>query len=666
MAQVLDPSLAERAQSALDKHAWREAFDLLAEADADGGLSAEELELYARAAWWVGQLPVSIEARERAYAAYEKAGDTVMAAAAAIELAHDNLNKLAYTVGSGWLNRAERLLQGMEENPAHGWLAVTRAHQLSIMGDIEESIAQAKRGHEIGTRLGDRDLEALSLTIEGAGLVHKGDVDEGLAILDEAAVASLAGDLQPDVAGGISCVAIGACSLLGDWRRASDWTAAQDRWCQREQISGYPGMCRLHRAEIKRMHGSWLEAEAEARQAGEELQGYIPAAVGLALYQVGEIRLLRGDLPAAEEALLRAHSFGRDPEPALSLVRLAEGNAEAAGASIKRALDEPSEEPSWWAPPGSNVYRLPLLPAQVQIALAAGDTATARAAADELTTLAESFKSLTVRANAAMSQGAVLIAEGDQAGGVQALRRAVQLWNELEAPYETARTRMLLGQAYAAEGAGDRALLEIRAARTSFEHLGATPDLRRADETLAALEGAGPGPSARTGAQRAAKAFVFTDIVDSTKLAELLGDEAWDKLIRWHDQTLRTLVAQHGGEEIKGTGDGFFLAFGDPDGAIECAIATQRRLDEHRHAQGFAPAVRIGVHWAEANKTGLDYFGTGVNQAARVGGHAGGGEILVSAPTLQRARRTFAESGRQTVELKGIAEPVEVVSINWR
>jgi hypothetical protein len=160
MAQVLDPSLAERAQSALDKHAWQEAYDLLAEADAKEGLSPEELELYARAAWWVGKLPVSLEARERAYGAHVKAGNNVMAAAAAIEIGHDNLNKLAYTVASGWLNRAERLLQGMEENPAHGWLAVTRAHQLSIMGDIDESIAQGKKAQEVAARFGDRDLEA--------------------------------------------------------------------------------------------------------------------------------------------------------------------------------------------------------------------------------------------------------------------------------------------------------------------------------------------------------------------------------------------------------------------------------------------------------------------------------------------------------------------------
>ena len=453
--------------------------------------------------------------------------------------------------------------------------------------------------------------------------------------------------------------------MRGDWRRAAEWTEAQDRWCEREGIIGFPGMCRLHRAEIKRLRGSWLEAEAEARRATDELQGFIPAAVGLALYEIGEIRLRRGDLPTAEEALLRAHTYGRDPEPALSLVRLAQGRVDAASTSIKRALDEPTKEPSWWAPPDSKIYRLSLLPAQVEIAIAAGDLIRARAAAEELATLAETYSSIVVKASAATATGAVLVAEGDVAGGAQALRQGVQLWSEVDAPYEGARARMGLAEAYAADGNRERAALEVQTALAAFERLGAANDRRRAEAALAALLGSSDGRSLGTAPERADKTFVFTDIVDSTKLAELVGDDAWNNLMRWHDQTLRALVAEHGGEEIKGTGDGFLLAFDAPDRAIECAIAIQRRLAEQRQAQGFAPAVRIGMHRAEANRAGLDYIGTGVNLAARVGAQAAGAEILVSAPTLAISRRTYTESGRRTVELKGISAPVEVVSIDW-
>jgi class 3 adenylate cyclase len=666
MSQVLEPSPVEKARSALGRHAWGEAFQLLSEADAKGRLAPEELELLAQAAWWVGRLPVAIEARERAYGALAKAGRREEAAVAAILLGNDNLLRLAIPVATAWLQRAERLLEGMDEGLAHGWLAATRAFQGNLTGKLDWALEQASLAVDIAARVRDRDLEAQALSAKGATLVALGRVAEGLAMLDEATVSAVAGELDPATAGGISCAAIGACAALGDWSRAAQWTEAQDRWCQREGISGFPGMCRLHRAEMKRIKGSWMEAEAEARRASDELKGFIPAAVGLALYQIGEIRLRRGDLPTAEETLLRAHAFGRDPEPALSLLRLAEGKVDLASVSIKRALDESAREPSWWAPPDSKLYRLSLLPAQVEIALAAGDVATARGAADEIASLAEGFPSIQTKASAASALGAVQLAEGDAAGGAQALRRGVQLWGELDAPYESARARMVLADAYAAEGTGERAVMEVQAARATFEQLGAIPDMRRAEAALASLQGPTDArPTAATGEQ-VVKTFVFTDIVDSTRLAEALGDEAWDRLLRWHDQTLRTLVGEHGGEEVKAVGDGFFLAFDDADSAVEYAIAMQRRLAERGAAQDTALAVRVGVHRADARRARLDYTGTGVNQAARIVREAAGAEILVSAPTLAASRRRFVETGRRTVDLRGISAPVEVVSIDWR
>jgi class 3 adenylate cyclase len=237
----------------------------------------------------------------------------------------------------------------------------------------------------------------------------------------------------------------------------------------------------------------------------------------------------------------------------------------------------------------------------------------------------------------------------------------------LDAPYEAARARSRLADVYADEGARDRALLELHAARETFERLGATLDLRRADERLGALSDRAPsGRAVDSSAEAAVRTFVFTDIVDSTKLAELLGDDAWRNLIRWHDGALRSIVAEHRGEEIKTIGDGFFLAFESTDEALDAATAIQRRLVEQRQEHGFAPALRIGVHRAEAQRAGLDYLGTGVNTAARVGAQAAGGEILVSAATLATSRRSYRETGRRTALLKGLAEPVEMVSIDWR
>jgi class 3 adenylate cyclase len=260
----------------------------------------------------------------------------------------------------------------------------------------------------------------------------------------------------------------------------------------------------------------------------------------------------------------------------------------------------------------------------------------------------------------------VLLAEGDAPAAMRQLRRGLELWTELEAPYDAARTRLALARACAAVGDRERALLEIRTARAALERLGAVPDVRRADELLTTIEPAGASRPADAARERAVRTFVFTDIVDSTRLAELIGDDAWRSLIRWHDATVRSIVAEHLGEEIKTTGDGFFLAFARPDQALDAAIDLERRLAEHRESDGFSPAVRIGIHRAEADRAGLDYIGAGVNMAARVGAQAAGGEVLVSAPTIADSRLPYRELSRRTIELKGVAEPVDLVSIEWR
>ncbi|MEO8251064.1 MAG: adenylate/guanylate cyclase domain-containing protein [Chloroflexota bacterium] len=661
--ETAQQSLLETAAAALERHEWRAAFDGLSAADAQQSLSPAGLELLATAAWWTGQLPVAIETRERAFADASKAGDYFTAVEVAINLARDHVFKLAMPTATAWIKRAEKMLEGLEENPGHGWVAGVKATIAAVSGDNEESIAQAKLAQEIAERLGIPDLRAFAMAGRAAGLMARGDVEEGLALADEAATAAISGELQPAVAGGVFCAAIEACAGIGDTRRALEWTEAQDRWCRREHINGFPGMCRIFRSDVKRMHGAWPEAEAEALQASVELRGYIPGAAGLALYQIGEIRLRRGDLPAAEEALLGAHGLGQDTEPAMSLLRLAQGKTAAAAESIQRALNEPGR-PSWRAPSDSAVYRIMLLPAQVEILLAAGDVVGARAAADELAALADKFKTGSVLANAVSCAGMVALAEGNAAEATSRLREAIGLWVGLDAPYEAAHMRLALADAYRAEAQPDLGAIEARTARDAFEQLGAALDLRHAEAVVASFAGDGSAPLGMATA-RVERVFMFTDIVDSTKLAETLGDEAWDGVIRMHDKTLRAAVAEQGGEEVKATGDGFFLAFADADQAIQAAIAIQKRLAEQRRAQGFAVSVRIGIHGAQANRVGLDYTGSGVNQASRIGAVADGGEILVSATTLASAGLSFRERARRTVELKGLAAPVELVSLDW-
>ena len=659
------PALVTEGRDALARHAWGAAFERFAEADAAGALTPVELNDYATAAWWNGRLLLAIEIRERAYGAASRANQLDVAVLLALELARDNVYRTSDPLAAAWLQRAERLLAGADESRGHGWLAATKAFRLSLLGDVDGALAAAIQAEGIAARLGDRNLAAMAQAEHGFALIALGDVEAGLVMVDEASVAAVGGELEPTTAGGICCTTIGACAALGEWVRAARWTEAQDRWCRREGINGYPGMCRLYRSEIKQLRGSWLEAEAEAQQASVELAGFIPAAAATALYRIGEIRLRRGDLPEAEEALTQAYGRGAHIEPAFSLLRLAQGRIDDAVAGIREALEHPRPTLNWHAPPATPLYRMPLLRAQVDIALAAGDLEAAGQASSELDGIAERYVSQASAATAATARGLLQLALSQPAEAEHVLRGAVHTWTDLDAPYEAAQARRALAEALAALGQDDRARMEMRAARASFEQLGASVDLRRMEETMR-IRSSGDDPVTGADAIRALRAFVFTDIVDSTRLAETLGDEPWGDVMRWHDHAVRSIVAQHGGEVVKTIGDGFFLAFANVDRAVEAAIAIQRRLADHREREGFAPGVRIGMNAAEATRSGSDYSGRGVTVAARVCAAATGGEILATRGGLEGSRRTFELSEPRSLKLKGIADPVDVVTIRWR
>ena len=260
-------SLVAEGRNALARHAWGEALERYAEADATGSLTPAELNEYATAAWWNGRLTQAIEIRERAYGAASRANQLDVAVLLAVELARDNVYRTSDPLAAAWLQRAERLLAGVDENAGHGWLAATKAFRLSLLGDVDGAMAAAVEAEGIANRLGDRNLAALAQAEHGFALIASGEVERGLAMIDEASVAAVGGELEPATAGGICCTTIGACTALGEWVRAARWTEAQDRWCRREGINGYPGMCRLYRSEVKQLRGAWLEAEAEAQQA---------------------------------------------------------------------------------------------------------------------------------------------------------------------------------------------------------------------------------------------------------------------------------------------------------------------------------------------------------------------------------------------------------------
>jgi class 3 adenylate cyclase len=302
------------------------------------------------------------------------------------------------------------------------------------------------------------------------------------------------------------------------------------------------------------------------------------------------------------------------------------------------------------------------LPAQIDIALAARDLETAGPAVAELESIATDYQQPLFEAGALTARGELFLGEDRPSEASPLLGRSWRLWQATDLPYESARARLRYAEAMAAEGDKAAAGRDLRAARSVFERLGARLDLQRVD---ALLGEAAVSPARAT--QRVTRTFMFTDIVTSTDLVGLIGDEAWGELLQWHDRELRSAFANHRGEEVNHTGDGFFVAFEQAIDGLECGVDIQRRLARHRHEHGFAPTVRIGLHTAEASRERGDYRGRGVHVAARIGAAAVGEEVLVSAAALTAMGSSrFGLSDPRQLTLKGVQEPVEVRGVSWR
>ena len=394
---------------------WEQAYDLLMKADAGGLMGQAELPLLGEVAYAAGHLDVTIEAWERTHTLSVQAGEPVAAAGAAVRVAlHLLLDTALMAPVRGWLARAERLLEGQEEAPAHAWVAVVRAYERMLTGDMQGARQWSERAIEVGSRCEAAACAVGRVAAARLRILH-GDVDEGLALLDEAGVAAVSGDLDPLSTGLVYCELICALQGLAQYDVAEEWTQAMERWCRTNAIGSLHGRCRVHRAEILRLRGACDEAEQEALTACEELSPYLRREMGWPLSELGRIRLRKGDVDGAEEALLAAHRVGWDPQPGLALVRLAQGDALAAAASIRDALDRPSRVPSKELPPDTDLRRAPLLEAQVEIEIAAGDLDRAREAAAELDRVAARFQSKALVAGAALAGGRVRLAEGHPA-----------------------------------------------------------------------------------------------------------------------------------------------------------------------------------------------------------------------------------------------------------
>ena len=644
-----DPVGAGR--EAIGRNAWPEAFELLSAAEQQHALSGPDLESLALAAFFVGRPDEEDAARERAFNAYLASGDQIRAAYLAIQLARSAGRFGRLSIASGWVRRAERILGSEGDTYAHGYLTLIRSEIAATQGNIETALELAERAVAIGTEATDADLRAWALAHLGELKIARGATPEGLSLLEEASIAAVSGELSPIVSGVTACRMISACRDLSDYRRASEWIEATERYCERRSLKGFPGVCRVHRAEISAIGGAWEQAETDLVQATAELGLYRatePQADGL--YAIGDIRRLRGDFEGARDALRQAHALGRSPQPALALIRLAQGNVKAAVAAIRAAV----ADTAWdrWA-------RARLVPAEVEILVAAGDVAGAREAVEQMKVTLADYPSPALAAALGVATGRVLVAESEPEAAAQTLRTAIREWREVGAPFEIARARVVLADALRALDDEEDAGLEFAAALEEFRRLGATAEAAAAERALEAGAGA-----QRREPEQIRATFMFTDIVESTRLAEALGDAAWERLLRWHHDTLRRIIAEGGGEVVKSTGDGFFVTFMSARAAIDGAIAIQRTLRQHQETVGFAPPIRIGLHTADAHRDGTDYSGLGVHIAARVGALGAAGEILATVETLTDAGTSAGPDSRE-VTVKGISTPLVVAPIAW-
>jgi DNA-binding CsgD family transcriptional regulator len=457
----------ERGLECYARRQWADAYDALSRADQAAPLLARHLERLAMAAYLVGRDEEYLRALERAHQRYLDTGEGVRAVRCAFWLGMRLLFRGEAGGATGWFARAQRLLEREPRECAErGYLLLPVVEQQLAAADYEAAYATAASAAEIGECCADADLVACARHQQGRVRLAQGQVERGLALLDEVMVAVTAAELSPLVTGLMYCSVIRACQEVYAFGRAGEWTAALARWCDEQpDMLAFTGVCRVHRAEIMQLHGAWQEALEEAERARARSQGADQHAAAAAFYQQAEVHRLRGEFSAAEQAYRSASQWGFEPQPGLALMRLAQGRHDAAAAAIRRSLSATTHR----------LQRARLLPAYVEIMLTAGDIQEARGAGRELEEIAAAFDTAVLRAMAAQARGVLELAGGATGAALAPLRRALDVWRQVEAPYEAARVRLLMAMACRSLGDDEAAELELGAARAVFEQLGAEP-----------------------------------------------------------------------------------------------------------------------------------------------------------------------------------------------
>ena len=477
----MSPADLETARALFDRRAWSEAYRMLAAVDAEAPLGAGDLERAAVSAYMLALDDEYLSLLERAHRAFLDAGERPRAVRCAFWIGLGLMTHGAVGPARGWFGRAERLLAAEGDCVEHGYLVIPALLEHVVAGDPEAAHDAAAEAAAIAARFDDKDLLALAVHEQGHALVRLGRVEQGLRLMDEMMVSVVAGELSPRTTGIVYCNTIAFCQSVLEVRRAREWTDHLTRWCDEQpEMVAHTGVCLVHRAEIMGLQGAWPDALEEARRAAErfEERAAEQRTRGKALSLEGDLHRVQGRLDAAEGAYRAASRCGYEPQPGLALLRLAQGNVAGAESAIRRALDETSRA----------FDRVPLLAASVEIAVRAGDPGAAEEARRELDEIAAAHPSEAIGAIAARARGELALARGDAREALLPLRDAARGWQALDAPYETARTRALVGEACRALGDEDAAALELDAARDAFRRLGAVLELAALDRAPGAAD----------------------------------------------------------------------------------------------------------------------------------------------------------------------------------
>jgi len=473
-----------RGRACYERRQWHDAFEALSLADQTAPLAAEDLQRLGWSAALTGRDDEMLATQERVYRAHFEAGNHLAAARAAFWHGFRLFARGEPGQASGWLARSQRIVESHPEACVEqGYLLLPAGQRHLSAGQYTDAHDCAARAAAVGEQFDEPDLISFARNIQGRALLGQGRIDEGLALLDEAMVGATSGELSPVVTGIIYCSAIASCHRVFELERVREWTAALSAWCDTQpQLGMFTGQCLVHRAEVMEMNGSWPEAVEEARRAVTRCVRDIEReAAGRAHYQQAEIHRLRGEFDAAESAYREASRAGFEPQPGLALLRLAQGDCDAAATTSRRMVGATAQA----------LARIRYLPAHVEIMLAVDDLDEARAGSRELEQSAADLGTGAVTAIAAHAVGSVRLAEGNPSAVLEPARRAFVIWQQMGAPYLAARLRVLLARACSDLGDTEGARLELTGAREVFERLGARPDLAAVQAIEAGLRSGG-------------------------------------------------------------------------------------------------------------------------------------------------------------------------------